>query len=166
MLAQLRAESARRAWLAADQDRRGRAGPQPTDDGRRGKTVTLLARARLSVEVIPANAAANRAKRVKLRSLYDCDQLCGRGGTCPGDRERRAAHRCALPDFDRRAWLDVEADDMAIVLAQEVGDLLAGRSDEPWDLDVDGCPQAAQGAGARTVYCFHLPALFRAARGG
>jgi hypothetical protein len=31
---------------------------------------------------------------------------------------------------------------MAIVLAQEVGDLLAGRSDEPWDLDVDGCPQA------------------------
>jgi hypothetical protein len=76
--------------------------------------------------------------------MHDCEQLCERGPTKgPGDPRRRAACRCALPDFDTALWSTQPADEEAELLATDIGVAIASRHEESGhDLDTEGCPMS------------------------
>lgn len=83
-------------------------------------------------------------RTVRLRSLYDCREMCGRTAGSSGEPSCRAAARCSLPDFDRALW-DPQADRLAAAEAQSKLDELIGSAarqnyDLDHDLDRDGCP--------------------------
>ena len=73
--------------------------------------------------------------------MYDCEQLCGRGPGSPGDPRRRAANRCALPDFDIALWQTEPLNNEAELMSQSVGANIANRHQEKGhDLETEGCP--------------------------
>ncbi len=83
-------------------------------------------------------------RRVYLRPLYDCKQLCKLTATDPGDMRVRRACRCSLPGFDSATWDPAahpeaasEAEDLAATL--RVHALAQGVALE-FDIDADGCP--------------------------
>jgi len=83
-------------------------------------------------------------RTVRLRTLYDCAEMCQRSPGTAGDADMRAACRCSLPDFDPARW-DPKADRMAAAEAgSKLEELLAlahhQRANIDHDLDRDGCP--------------------------
>jgi hypothetical protein len=69
--------------------------------------------------------------------------LCERGGGEPGDHDTRAARRCALPDFDPRAWIDVgPVAAEAEMMAEDLQMLLDTRLGVDYSFARDGCPWA------------------------
>jgi hypothetical protein len=81
---------------------------------------------------------------VRLRSLYDCADMCGRSRADDGRMQDRAACRCSLPGFDSARWDPAASPDAAAqaeALADELRVLaeVQGVSSD-FDLDRDGCP--------------------------
>ncbi len=86
----------------------------------------------------------DQVRRVYLRSLYDCEKLCGRTLTEPGRIKDRAACRCSLPGFDAATW-DRRASLGAAEEAEQIAESLRVHIERhglavDFDLDTDGCP--------------------------
>lgn len=81
---------------------------------------------------------------MRLRSLYDCEDMCGRTRSDEGRAKDRAACRCSLPGFDAARW-DPTASPEAAAQADQLADELRVLADVQgldvdFDLDRDGCP--------------------------
>jgi hypothetical protein len=97
------------------------------------------------VPVVVVDAQGEQqVRRVHLRSLYDCEQLCGRTSTDPGRMADRRACRCSLPGFDSSTWDPAACPEAAAEAEGLHESLIAHAANQgvalEHDLDTDGCP--------------------------